>query len=248
MEDLKLYVNESLFSDNDENDVVQTAEEQIDKEKTEKLLNWRGVGLSKLHNGSKVKYENGGLSIYVDEPNMVLSFSDIPSSLLPLNIRRIVLLPRAKQLARISILFSDLKIKDCTELFAQDFDDNMSANPNFGLNISFSGVSLNNYEGLPQKVMEFTEYMEGYIPYNVNYFKQHYKGIPKNISYHLTLMERSTPSHGYDTYVLNSGDPLAYRSVNRKNLEKIKVVYDYLDPNCKIAKCMLIQIKQAERK
>jgi len=249
MEDLKLYVNESLFSDNDENAVIQSAEEQIDKEKTEKLLNWPGVNFRELHRrGSIIKYENGGLSMFINEPDLLIVFSDIPSSLLPLNIERIVLSPKVRRSARVIILFRDFKIKDCTELFTPNFDDNMSANPNCELDISFSGVSLNNYKGLPQKVAKFAENVEGYMPYNVNYFKQHYKGIPQNISRQLVLADKSAPRRRYDTTILNSGDPLVYSGVNIENLEKIKVVYDYLDPNCEIAKYMLKQIKRAEQK
>jgi hypothetical protein len=249
MEDLKLYVDESLFSGAADSDVISSVEDEV---KAEKIREWLVDGCG-FNSSSSIKIKNKQLylNLVTKYTNLIMELrmdeETMKENLYPLNIKQLTF---GNSNPTVSI--SDNRIKTIADVFHEDFKFNQ---PNGKKVVSQLNITrcknLRSLKGCPDEVDYF---------YNaLNNKDLSLDGMPRKINsglsflvdnsmYRFSTPGKGTPISHYANAIININ---RLRDKPRPYIQKcLKIFEDYynhMDGDCGVAKVLGGVIKELQK-
>lgn len=248
MEDLKLYVDESLFSGTTDSDVISSVE---DEAKTEKIRKWL-VDDCGFADSSNIKIKNKQLYL-----NLIPSFTNcmmalrmdeetMKENLYPLNIKQLTF-----SNSNPTVSISDNRIKTIADIFHKDFKFNQ---PNGKKVISRLNISrcknLRSFKGCPDEVDYFRNALNNKdlsldgMPRRINSGLSFYVD---NSIYRFMAQDETQIPHYVKTIININRLRDKPRPYIRKCLKIFEDYYNHMDGDCGIAKVLDGVIKELQK-
>ena len=250
MKALKPYIDESLFSgDNDEDNIAKSTEDNLKIENLYKLIDKRVSGASSSVNSKELENLNLELKddfVYISTKSSGLINTTMfqlntnraarVRDIYPLNLKG---LDTGRSRYPFFIVISDDFVKSAKEVFSNDFTETTSNPSGSNLSLWFMNCShLKSLEGCPKTVRSFS------ILYN--YDLKSFKGMPSFICQDL-LVETS------DFTIDIKAEDQEHSAIKPRGvvpeshaLKIAKNIYSMLDPKCGVAKMLKFKIEEME--
>lgn len=250
MEDLKLYVDESLFSGTTSSDVISSVEDEV---KAEKIREWLVDGCG-FDSSSSIKIKNKQLYL-----NLVTKYSNLmvmelrmdeetmKENLYPLNIKQLTF---GNSNPAVSI--SDNRIKTIADVFHEDFKFNQPNGKKVTSHLSISKCkNLRSFKGCPDEVDYFNNVLNNKdlsldgMPRKINLGLSF--SVDNSMYRFLTPGSKTLIPH-YVKTIININRLLDKpRPYIQKCLKIFEDHYNHMDGDCGVAKVLDGVIKELQK-
>lgn len=250
MEDLKLYVDESLFSGVTDSDVISSVEDEV---KAEKIREWLVDGCG-FDSSSSIEIKNKQLYLNIVTkytPNCLLELrmdeETMKENLYPLNIKQLMF-----SNSNPVVTISDNRIKTIADVFHKDFKFNQSNGKKVISRLNISRCkNLRSFKGCPDEVDYFNNVL--------NNKDLSLDGIPRKINLGLSFSVDNSMyrflTPGKETLISHYANAII--NINRlrdkprpyiqKCLKIFEDYYNHIDGNCGVAKVLDGVIKELQK-